>query len=113
MPAISKVNAGDIRKIIFDNFNDTDLRFSNDDILAYLNQIEKYGRMELDVLDFEQQLLDMESSGLLRPIAQNFNTRYYKLWNELEQTVCKSCKSSVYISPAEERKSCSSCGAGL
>src|ERR1044071_6440445 len=101
MSAISKVNAGDIRKIIFDNFNDTELRFSNDDVLAYLNRIEKYGKMELDVLDFEPQLLAMESSGLLRPIAQNFNTRYFNLWNELEQTTCKSCNSPVYLSPAE------------
>ena len=113
MSTISKVSAGDIRKIIFDNFNDTDVRFSNDDILGYLNQIDKYGKMNLDVLDFEQQLLDMETSGLLRPIAQNFNTRYYKLWNELEQTSCKSCRNPLYFSKEEERNSCSNCGATL
>lgn len=110
---MSKVNLGDIRKIIFDNFNDTDLRFSNDDILGYLNQLDKYGKMDLDVLDFEQQLLDMEASGLLRPIAQNFNTRYYKLWNELEQVSCKSCGRSSYFSAPEEGKSCPDCNARL
>jgi hypothetical protein len=89
MSTTAKINRQNIRKIIFDNFNNTDVRFSNDKILGYLNQIEKYSSMEMDVLDIEDVLLEMEKSGLLRPIAQNFNTRYYRLWGVMEQTRCR------------------------
>ncbi|AFU58031.1 hypothetical protein Ngar_c10890 [Candidatus Nitrososphaera gargensis Ga9.2] len=107
-----KVSSHDIRKIIFDNFNDADTRFSNDEILGYLNQIDKYKQLD-DVLDFEDVLLEMEKSGMLRPIAQNFNTRYYRLWNTLELATCKACSSSTYFAPNEEGKACPQCGANM
>lgn len=109
MPTVS---GHDIRKIIFDNFNDTDTRFSNDEMLAYLNKINRYKALD-DVLDFEDVLLDMEKSGMLRPIAQNFNTRYYRLWNPLEPTTCGSCDLHTYFAPNEEAKSCPKCGAKM
>jgi rubrerythrin len=108
----SRVRSQDIRKIIFDNFNDTDVRFSNDEILRYLKQIEKYTRLD-DALDFEDVLLDMEKSGMLRPIAQNFNTRYYRLWNMLEPNTCRACNSTTYFAPNEEHKACPICGARI
>jgi predicted Zn-ribbon and HTH transcriptional regulator len=104
-----EVSSHDIRKIIFDNFNDTDTRFSNDEILGYLNQIDRYKALD-DVLDFEDVLLEMEKSGMLRPIAQNFNTRYYRLWNTLEPAACKACNFSTYFTPNEEGKTCPQCG---
>jgi|ERR671931_20003 hypothetical protein len=107
-----KVSSSDIRKIIFDNFNDTDVRFSNEEILGCLNQIEKYKTLD-DVLDFEDVLLDLEKSGMLRPIAQNFNTRYYRLWNTLAPAACKACRSSTYFAPNEEGKACPQCGAKM
>jgi predicted Zn-ribbon and HTH transcriptional regulator len=107
-----KVNSHDIRKIIFDNFNDTDTRFSNDEMLSYLNQMNQYKELD-DVLDFEDTLLDMEKSGLLRPIAQNFNTRYYRLWNALEPAACKACGFSTYFAPSEEGKTCPKCNAPI
>ncbi len=107
-----KVSSHDIRKIIFDNFNDADTRFSNDDILSYLTQIDRYRALD-DVLEFEDQLLEMEKSGLLRPIAQNFNTRYYRLWNTLEPLICKSCNFVAYFAQAEEDKSCPQCNAAM
>ena len=107
-----KVSGADIRKIIFDNFNDTDTRFSNDEMLGYLNQIDKYKTLD-DVLDFEDVLLEMEKSGLLRPIAQNFNTRYYRLWNTLGPATCKACGFSTYFAPNEEGRACPECGAKM
>lgn len=107
-----KVNSQDIRKIIFDNFNDTDVRFSNDEMLGYLNQIDQYKSMD-DVLDFEDVLLDMEKSHTLRPIAQNFNTRYYRLWDPLEPATCKACGLVTYFAPNEEGKQCPKCGATM
>jgi rubrerythrin len=107
-----KVSSNAIRKIIFDNFNNTDVRFSNDEMLGYLNQMDQYKALE-DVLDFEDVLLDMEKSGMLRPIAQNFNTRYYRLWNTLEPVSCKACGLSTYFVPNEEDKACPNCSAKM
>jgi len=106
MPKVSSI---DIRKIIFDNFNDTDTRFSNDEILGLLNKMNSYKALD-DVLDFEDVLLDMEKSGMLRPIAQNFNTRYFRLWNTLEPATCKSCNFITYFVQNEEGKACPQCG---
>ena len=104
-----EVNSNAIRKIIFDNFNDIDVRFSNDEMLGYLNQMDQYKTLD-DVLDFEDVLLDMEKSGMLRPIAQNFNTRYFRLWNTLEPATCKSCNFITYFVQNEEGKACPQCG---
>ncbi|HEX6562332.1 MAG TPA: hypothetical protein VFA15_08115 [Nitrososphaera sp.] len=104
-----KVSRQDIRKIIFDNFNDTDYRFSNDEILGYLNEMDRYKAANLDVLDFEDVLLEMEESGFLRPIAQNFNTRYYKIMTELETKTCKDCNTVSWFAEAEEPKLCPQC----
>jgi hypothetical protein len=88
-----KVSRQDIRRIISDNFNGTDIRFSNDEILEHLNEDGKYKAMSLDVLDFEDVLLEMEQTGFLRPIAQNFNTRYYKV-NEAYIDIIKTWGSN-------------------
>lgn len=113
MSTTSRVSRQDIRKIIFDNYNDTDVRFSNDEILAHLNEQTSYREMELEVLDFEDVLLELEGSGMLRPIAQNFNTRYYRLWSPLEQTVCKACSAASFFASSEEEKKCPHCDARL
>ena len=112
MSTTTKVSRHDIRRIIFDNFNDTDIRFSNDEILGYLNQMDRYRTLD-DVLDFEDVLLEMEKSGLLRPIAQNFNTRYYRLWNTLEPATCRACGLATYFAQAEEGKLCPECRSNL
>lgn len=113
MSTASKVSRQDIRKIIFENFNNTDVRFSNDDILAFLNETGRYRSIEMDVLDFEELLLEMESSGMLRPIAQNFNTRYYRLWDTLKPTKCGACGVETYFASAEEEKVCPHCSARI
>ena len=107
-----KVSSSDIRKIILDNFNDTDTRFSNDEILAFLNKMDSYKTLD-DVLDFEDELIELEKSGMLRQIAQNFNTRYYRLWNTLEPATCKSCNFMTYFAPNEEGKTCPKCGSKM
>ena len=107
---VAKANfVNDIRRIIYDSFNDTDVRFSNDEILEHLNGQDVYKKAELDVLDFEDVLLDLESSGLLRAIAQNFNTRYYRIWAPLSTLTCSSCGIMSYYSEAEEAKKCFKC----
>jgi rubrerythrin len=113
MSAMSKVSRQDIRKIIFDNYNNTDVRFSNDEILDHLNEKETYRGMELDVLDFEDVLLEMENSRMLRPIAQNFNTRYYRLWEPVNESTCNSCGAPTYFASSEEERRCPHCSAIL
>lgn len=105
----TRVGRQDIRRIIFENFNAADIRFSNDEILEILNSIEKYKAMNLDVLDFEDVLLEMETSGFLRPIAQNFNTRYYKIMTGLEEKTCKDCSVKSWFAEAEDPKQCPQC----
>ena len=112
LPA-AEFRMGDVRKIIFENYNDTDVRFSNDDIVSLLAANDRYKDVELDVLDFEDVLLEMERSGLLRPIAQNFNTRYYRLRAPLESATCPSCKQVSYYAPVEDTRRCGSCGSSL
>ena len=107
-----KISGHDIRKAIFDNFNDTDTRFSNDDILGYLKQLDRYKMLD-DVLVLEEQLLKMEKSGLLRPIAQNFNTRYYRLWDILEPKTCKLCNFVTYFAKVEVDAYCPQCKTGM
>lgn len=106
----TRVGRQDIRKIIFENFNGIDIRFSNDEILEILNGIDRYRAMNLDVLDFEDVLLEMEGSGFLRPIAQNFNTRYYKIMTDLEERTCKDCNTQSWFAEAEDPKQCPQCG---
>lgn len=107
--ATTKVSRQDIRRIIAENFNDTDIRFSNDQILEHLNETERYKKMNLDVLDFEDVLLEMEESGFLRPIAQNFNTRYYKIMTDLVEKKCAECGTQSWFAEAEEPKLCPQC----
>ncbi|MGH9991535.1 MAG: hypothetical protein ACREBU_00680 [Nitrososphaera sp.] len=113
MSATTKVSRQDIRKIIFENFNDTDVRFSNDEILGYINEIDRYKTAELGVLDLEDVLLEMEKSGLLRPIAQNFNTRYYRLGGLLEKATCWDCGRLTYFAQIEDGKLCPHCRAKI
>jgi nitrogen fixation NifU-like protein len=85
--------------------------YADRDPAGHLNQNDRYSAMNLDVLDFEDVLLEMEKSGLLRPIAQNFNTRYYRLWNTLEPVTCRACNVTSYFAQAEENKACLQCSA--
>ena len=112
LPA-AKLRMGDIRKIMFENYNDTEIRFSNDDIIGFLAAIDRYKSVELDVLDFEDVLLEMERSGLLRPIAQNFNTRYYRLRAPLQSIPCRACDETSFYAAIEDVKACPACGSSV
>src|SRR5207247_1649578 len=82
---------------------------SKDDIL------ENIGLMNLGPARIKCALLSLKvlKLGMVRPIAQNFNTRYYRLWNPLEQATCKACGFSTYFAPNEEGEACPQCGAKM
>mgnify|MGYP001774584118 CR=1 FL=1 len=110
---LPKISDYDVRRVIYEQYNNTDIRFSNDEILQHLSETDKYRSMDLDVLDMEETLLEMERTGALRPIAQNFNTRYYRLWAPLQSMTCSSCGAVSHYSENEDGKRCLHCKASF
>ena len=91
-----------IRKIIFENFNDTDVRFNNDQILEFLKKNKDFNQfMVID--DLETEFKNIEDAGLVRCIAQNFTTQWYKLYDDVEEIHCDSCNNDVYLGKDESR----------
>ena len=91
-----------IRKIIFEKFNDVDGRFSNDEIFATLKEngdIDSSWIID-DVEPFFKELCD---SGLVRNIAQNFTTIWLKLFDTVEKLHCNTCNQDIYLGASEDR----------
>ena len=102
-----------IRKIIFENFNDTDLRFNNDQIFEILRQNEMID-LSLTIDDMEVYFKELCDAEILRNIAQNFTTQWFKLFEPIEKIQCSSCKKENYVI-SSETKICqnSSCGSTI
>ncbi len=90
-----------IRKTIFEKFNDTNLRFTNDEILELLKTNGLDSSVTID--DVEQYFNQLRDAGLIRQIAQNFTTNYYKLFDVVEKVKCNSCNQEVYLGKMESR----------
>lgn len=96
-----------IRKIIFDKFNNTDLRFTNDEIFDIIKT--DHGNLLpddiCDVCDVESDFDSLCKSGLVRNIAQNFNTMWLKLFDVIEELPkCVACSNVTHLGRSEERK---------
>jgi hypothetical protein len=89
-----------IRKIIYEKFNDTSLRFTNDEIFENLKGDFAHSLTIDDMPPFFKKLHD---DGLLRPIAQDFTTQWYKLFAKVEKLRCNSCSSEIYLGELEPR----------
>ena len=92
-----------IRKIIFEKFNDVDGRFSNDEVFENLKEggdVDSSWIVD-DVEPFFNELCD---SGLVRNIAQNFTTIWLKLFDSVEKLHCNTCNQDVYLGVSEDRK---------
>jgi len=102
-----------IRKIIFENFNDIDLRFNNDQIFEILKQNEMIDT-SLTIDDMEVHFKELCDTEILRNIAQNFTTQWFKLFEPIEKVQCSSCKKENYVI-SSETKICqnSSCGSTI
>ena len=102
-----------IRKVIFENFNDVDLRFNNDQVFEILKQNEKIDP-SLTTIDMEVYFKELCDAEILRNIGQNLNTQWFKLFEPIEKIQCSSCKKESYIISSENRI-CqnSSCGSTL
>ena len=91
-----------IRKIIFEKFNDVDTKFTNDDVFEIL---KSEGDVDPSWIidDAESLFNDLCDSGLVRNIAQNFTTIFLKLFDPVEKFYCDSCNHDVYLGTSEKR----------
>ena len=91
-----------IRKIIFENFNDSEVRFTNDEIFE---KIKSNGDVDKSwtIDDMEKYFQDLCDSGLVRNIAQNFTTIWLKLFDSVEKIHCNSCNQDIYLGKSESR----------
>ena len=100
-----------LRKIIFEYFNDIDLRFNNDQIFEILKQ---NGNIDTSwtIDDVEVFFKELCNTDILRNIAQNFTTQWFKLFEQIEKIQCPSCKQESYLT-SSDNKVCqnTSCGA--
>ena len=89
-----------IRKVIFENFNDADLKFNNDQVFEILKQNEMVDpSVTIDKMEiYFKELCDAE---ILRNIAQNFTTQWFKLFELIEKIQCNSCKKESYLVSSE------------
>ncbi|HSA98853.1 MAG TPA: hypothetical protein VLF17_07215 [Candidatus Nitrosotenuis sp.] len=92
----------EIRKVIFEKYNNPDNKFTNDEIFEILqknNTIEK----SIVIDDMEKYFTELCDSGLMRNIAQNFTTQYFKLFDDVEKVKCNSCNNESPIGKSEPR----------
>ena len=91
-----------IRKVIFENFNDANIRFNNDQIFEILKQHEMIDK-SLTIDDMEIYFKELCDTEILRNIAQNFTTQWFKLFEPIEKIQCNSCKKESYFVSSENR----------
>ena len=91
-----------IRRIIFENFNDADLKFNNDQVFEILKQDEKIDP-SLTINDMEVYFKELCDAEILRNIGQNLNTQWFKLFEPIEKIQCNSCKKESYLVSSENR----------
>lgn len=92
-----------IRKIIFENFNDAETRFNNDQIFEIIQKngdIDKTWTID-DMEPFFNEICDKK---LVRNIAQNFTTIWFKLFAPMEKLHCNTCNNDIFLGSEEERK---------
>ncbi len=101
------------RKVIFENYNDVDLKFTNDQVFEILKQNEKIDP-SLTINDMEVYFKELCDAEILRNIGQNLTTQWFKLFEPIDKIQCRSCKKESYIISSENRI-CqnSSCGSTL
>jgi len=92
-----------IRKIIFERFNNVDTIFTNDDIFSILKEDGDINPSWIidDTEPFFKQICD---SGLARNVAQNFTTIHMKLFDPIEKLHCDSCNHDICLGPSEEKQ---------
>ena len=99
-----------LRRIIFDRFNDTELRFNNDEILEAMIK----GRVVAESAttdDIDDELRVLQDRGVVRDIAQNFTTVWFKLFDHMISKDCTRC-GEIHIG-LDEETNCPLCSTAL
>ncbi|MFQ5573433.1 MAG: hypothetical protein ACE5EJ_04205 [Nitrosopumilaceae archaeon] len=91
-----------IRKIIFEKFNDIEVRFTNDEIFELIKKNSDIDE-SWTIDDMEPYFKEICDNGLTRNIAQNFTTIWLKLFDPVEKFHCNSCNNDVYLGKSEDR----------
>lgn len=91
-----------IRKVIFDKFNDVDTIFTNDQIFEIIKENGDVDSAWI-IDDVESFFTDICNSGLARNIAQNFTTIHMKLFDPVEKLHCNACDNDVCLGVSEDR----------
>ena len=91
-----------IRKIIFEKFNNVDTIFTNDEIFEILKENADIDSTWI-IDDTESFFNEICDSGLARNIAQNFTTIHLKLFDPIEKLHCGVCNQDIYLGTSEER----------
>jgi len=91
-----------IRRIIFENFNDADLKFNKDQIFEILKQHEMID-LSLTIDAMEVHFNELCDTEILRNIAQNVTTQWCKLFEPIEKIQCNSSKKESYLVSSENR----------
>lgn len=97
----------EIRRIIYEKFNDPDIRFTNDEIFEILKNNKKIEE-GFTIDDAEPHFVKICDAGLTRNIAQNFTTMWFKLQDVIEKFHCSKCDVDVYLGKSEPRV-CTEC----
>lgn len=92
-----------IRKIIFEKYNNVDTKFTNDEIFE---TIKLGGDVDPSWIidDLEPYINEICNSGLTRNIAQNFTTIWLKLFDPIKKSHCNSCNQDIYLGESEKQE---------
>ncbi|MDH3610602.1 MAG: hypothetical protein OEM79_02440 [Nitrosopumilus sp.] len=92
-----------IRKIIFEKYNDVDSKFTNDEIFEVIKQSKDFDSSWI-IDDLEPFIKEICDSGLARNIAQNFTTIWLKLFDPVKKHQCNSCDQEIYLGESEKQE---------
>lgn len=91
-----------IRKVIFENYNVIDEKFTNDEIFEKIKNNGDLNPLWI-IDDVETYFNDLCDSGLARNIAQNFTTMWLKLFDSMIKHHCAACNFDVYLGVSEKQ----------
>lgn len=90
-----------VRRIIYERFNDIESKFTNDEVFE---ELRAGGDVDPDWIidDLEPVIGGICKSGMARNIAQNFTTIWLKLNAPVERRGCAACGMDAFVGGAED-----------
>ncbi|MEC8529566.1 MAG: hypothetical protein VXY27_01540, partial [Thermoproteota archaeon] len=98
MNVLSKENNSKFILLILKDFGDRRKKAYNE-FLKKNDAFDKSQTIDDLVGDFKK----IEDDGLVRCIAQNFTTQWFKIFDDVEKIPCTSCNTDAYLGKEESR----------